>query len=199
MVHSFSGNIDMKHREQKLLYLVFRGGSITNSGEVSCAIELRRLVEEAKDLSTGLLSTGLLVIHDSEGGGQHHVTELTGRKHIDNPLLHVLDGHIETGGDHTTLVDTADKLDNDLAIAVIVEDGEVTDVSILLHGLEELDDHLGRGAEEHLPLSTLLSVTDRLQDVGQHGHFGHLEERRWATREKGDLERKIKLARPLMV
>lgn len=34
------------------------------------------LVEEAKDLATGVLATRLLVVHDAERGCQHDVSEL---------------------------------------------------------------------------------------------------------------------------
>ena len=102
------------------------------------------------------------MVHDSEGGGQHNVAELTGRKHVHNPLLHVLQRHIKARRDDSALVDTSNKLHNNLSVTVIVEHGEISDVSILLHGLKKLDDNLGARAKENLSLSTLLSVTDRL-------------------------------------
>ena len=87
------------------------------------------LVEETKDLSTSLLSTGLVVIHDTESGSEHNVTETTGRQNIDDPLLDVCVTQIETGRDHSTLVDATDQLNHDLTVAVIVEDLELTNIS----------------------------------------------------------------------
>ena len=52
-----------------------------------------------------MLPPGLLVVHDPAGGGEHHVAELSGGEQVVGPLLDLVDGHIESGGDHTTLVD----------------------------------------------------------------------------------------------
>lgn len=47
-------------------------------------------------------------------------------------------------------------------------------LTVLLHNLQELDHDLGARPDEHLPLSTLLSVGDGLQSVREHSHFHHL-------------------------
>ena len=120
------------------------------------------LIEEAKNFSSSLSSTGLLMIHNTKSRGHHDVSELTRGKNIHNPLLYVLERHIEARGDDSTLVNTSNELYNNLAVAVIVKHSEIPNVAILLHCLEELDDHLGARAQEHLPLTTLLSVTNRL-------------------------------------
>jgi len=51
---------------------------------------VNRLIEKAQKLASGVLSAGLVVIHNSISGGEHDVTETTGRKDILNPLLNVL-------------------------------------------------------------------------------------------------------------
>lgn len=38
------------------------------------------LVEEAEDLAASVLATGLLVVHDTERGRQHDVSELQGKE-----------------------------------------------------------------------------------------------------------------------
>lgn len=43
----------------------------------------------------------------------------------------------------------------------------------LLHGLQELDDHLGARADEDLPLAPPLGIHDGLQAVVQHRHQHH--------------------------
>jgi hypothetical protein len=48
------------------------------------------LVEKAQDFASGLSSSRLLVIHDTESGGQHNVTEATGWQHVLHPLLNIL-------------------------------------------------------------------------------------------------------------
>lgn len=56
-----------------------------------------RLVEEANDLAGDVLATGLLVIHNTGGGGQDDVAELTGREQLDNPLLEVGEADVVPG------------------------------------------------------------------------------------------------------
>ena len=76
-----------------------------------------------------MLATGLFVVHNSSGGGNHNVSELTGGEEVPQPGLELLDGHVVAGADDTALVDASQKLDHDLAGAVVVDDLELTNVS----------------------------------------------------------------------
>jgi len=76
-----------------------------------------------------VLSTGLLVIHDTSGGGQDDVTELTGWEKTDNPLLKLGEADVVTWHDDTGLVETAVELDNNLAGSVVIDLLEFTKVS----------------------------------------------------------------------
>lgn len=67
---------------------------------------LPHLVEEANDLAGNVLSTGLLVVHDTSGGGEDDVAELTGREQLDNPLLELRETDVVAGRDDTSLVET---------------------------------------------------------------------------------------------
>jgi hypothetical protein len=87
------------------------------------------LVEETNDLASHVLSPGLLVVHDTGGGGEHDVTELTGWEELDNPLLKVGDADVVAWGDNTSLVQAAVELDNNLAGSVVVNLFELSDVS----------------------------------------------------------------------
>lgn len=87
------------------------------------------LVEETDDLAGNVLSPGLLVVHDTSGGGKDDVAELTGRKELDNPLLEVTELDVVAGRDDAGLVETAVQLDDDLAGAVIVNLLELADVA----------------------------------------------------------------------
>lgn len=87
------------------------------------------LIEETKDFTSGLLGTSLVVIHDAEGGGEHKVAEPTRRKNVLHPLLDVMHRDIETGGDHSALVDAANQVDNNLARAVVIKNLEFSDVA----------------------------------------------------------------------
>jgi hypothetical protein len=93
------------------------------------SIHLRYLVEEAEDLAGNVLAAGLLVVHDTSGGGQDDETELTGREELLHPLLHVLELDVVAGGDDTGLVEAAVKLDDDLAVAVVVNLLELANVA----------------------------------------------------------------------
>lgn len=87
------------------------------------------LVEEAEDLAGNVLAASLLVVHDTSGGGQDDETELTGGKELLDPLLHVLELDVVAGRDDTSLVEAAVKLDDDLAVAVVVNLLELADVA----------------------------------------------------------------------
>lgn len=67
--------------------------------------EKDNLVEETDDLSSNVLATSLLVVHDTGRGGKDDVSELTGRKELDNPLLEVAELDVVAGGDNTGLVE----------------------------------------------------------------------------------------------
>jgi hypothetical protein len=51
-------------------------------------------------------------------------------------------------------------------------------LTVLLHDLQELDDNLGGWSDQDLTLSTLLSVGNSLEDIGEHRHLGHLQGKR---------------------
>lgn len=76
-----------------------------------------------------MLAAGLLVVHDTSGGGQDDETELTGREELLNPLLHVLELDVVAGRNDTGLVETAVELDDDLAVAVVVNLLELANVA----------------------------------------------------------------------
>lgn len=76
-----------------------------------------------------MLAASLLVVHDTSGGGQDDVTELTRRKELDDPLLDIAKLDVVAGGDDTGLVDAAVKLDDDLAVAVVVNLLELANVA----------------------------------------------------------------------
>lgn len=76
-----------------------------------------------------MLPPGLLVVHDTSRGGEDNVTELTRGQQLDDPLLHVAELDVVAGRDDTGLVDAAVELDDDLAVAVVVDLLELADVA----------------------------------------------------------------------
>lgn len=92
-------------------------------------ILLNNLVEETEDLSSNVSSSGLLVVHDSGRSGQDDVTKLSRRQQVLDPLLHIINFDVESGRNDTTLVESAVQLDNDLAGSVVINVGELVDVT----------------------------------------------------------------------
>lgn len=76
-----------------------------------------------------MLAASLLVVHDTSGGGQDNVTELTGGQELSGPLLEVTELNGVAGVDDTALVQTAVELDDDLAGAVVVNLLELANVA----------------------------------------------------------------------
>ena len=77
-----------------------------------------------------MLPPRLLMIHDTGRGGQNDVAELTGRQQLDDPLLHVAKLDVVSRRDDTGLVQSAIELDDNLAIAVIIDFFVLADVAL---------------------------------------------------------------------
>lgn len=69
------------------------------------AVVIMPLVEETDDLAGNVLATGLLVVHDTGGGGEDDVAELTRWQELDDPLLEVGELDVVAWGDDTSLVE----------------------------------------------------------------------------------------------
>ena len=54
--------------------------------------------------------------------------------------------------------------------SVIIDAFEFSDVTMLHHHRQELDDDFGVGANEDLPLASLLRVVDAFERIGQYIH-----------------------------
>jgi hypothetical protein len=85
-----------------------------------------------------VLPAGLLVVHDACRGGEDNVTKLTRGQQLDDPLLHVAELDVVTGRDDTGLVDAAVELDDNLAVAVVVDLLELANVACTLYVSEML-------------------------------------------------------------
>lgn len=107
-------------------------------------------VEETEDLSSDMLGSGFVVIHDTLVGGEDDETELSGGEDGVVEIFELGEGEVESGGDDTALVESTVELDNDLTGSGVIDDLELVDVAVLLHASEELDENLGDGAEEDL-------------------------------------------------
>lgn len=76
-----------------------------------------------------MLSSGLLVGHDTSRGGKDDKTERSGRQEQVDPRLDLVNLDVESRGDNSGLVQSTVKLDDDLTGSVVIDDLEVTDVS----------------------------------------------------------------------
>ena len=76
-----------------------------------------------------MLPPGLLMVHDTRRRREHDVTELTRRQKLDDPLLEVNELDVVPGADDTGLVQAAVELDDDLAVAVVVDLLELANVA----------------------------------------------------------------------
>lgn len=90
---------------------------------------MRHLVKVAEDLASDVLPAGLLVVHNTGRGGEDHIAERTGGKHVRDPALDLREGHAEARRDDTALVDAAVELDDNLARAVVIDDLELANVA----------------------------------------------------------------------
>jgi hypothetical protein len=144
------------------------------------------LVEETNDLSCNVLASGLLVIHDASRGCEDDITELTGWQELDNPLLEIGETDVVSGGDDTSLVEAAVQLNDNLAGTVVIDFLEFTNIAMLLHNREELDDNLGRRADQDLSLSRLLGVVDGIERIVEDGSLNHFGGERFSNRVFGN-------------
>jgi len=131
------------------------------------------LEEVPKDLSTSMFSFRFLMIHDSKGGGENQVSELTGRKDVGGPTLKIIEGDIKTWGDNSTLVDAANQLHNNLSTPLIINNLIFSDVTMFHHDSKESNDDLRGRSDEHLPLANSLCIQYSIQGVVQHTHTNH--------------------------
>jgi len=76
-----------------------------------------------------VLATGLLVVHDTGGGGEDDVTELTRWEKLDDPLLEITEADVVSWGDDTSLVESAVQLNDNLAGSVVIDLLELANVT----------------------------------------------------------------------
>jgi len=143
------------------------------------------LIEEAQYLPCDMLSAGLLVIHDTGRCGEDDEAELTGRKELDDPFLEVSELNVVSWRDYAGFVEAAVELNNNLAVAMIVDLLELADITVALHNGEELGDDLGRGSNHNLALARLLGVVDGVERIVQDGGTGHVCDGRFSM-ARGD-------------
>jgi hypothetical protein len=67
--------------------------------------------------------------HDSVGGRDQDMSELTRWEEVYNPLLNFIDGNVESRRDNSALVETSIEFYNNFVGTVIIDNFEFTNVS----------------------------------------------------------------------
>ena len=106
-------------------------GSSTLNAELRMTSETRNchLIKETDDLSCNVFPPCLLVVHNASACRQNHVAKLSAWQQLHYPLLEIFELNIVSRRDHTGLVEAAIELDNNLAVAVVVNLFEFADVA----------------------------------------------------------------------
>jgi type II secretory pathway component PulJ len=89
----------------------------------------RLLVEEPNDLACSVFPSCLLMVHDTSRCCENNVAKLTRWQQLDDPFLEILERDIVSWGDDTGLVEAAVQLNDNFAIAVVVNFLELANVT----------------------------------------------------------------------
>jgi len=90
------------------------------------------------------------VVHDTVWGGEDEMAELTRWEQIGSELLNLVQGNVKSWRNDTALVQSTEEIDDNLSTSVVVDDLELSNVSVLLHDFEELDNDLRTWTDENL-------------------------------------------------
>ena len=90
------------------------------------------------------------MVHNTVWGSEDEVTELTRGEQVGSKLLNLVQGDVKSWRNDTALVQSTKKVDDNLTTSMVVDDLELSNVSVLLHDLEELDNDLRAGTDENL-------------------------------------------------
>jgi hypothetical protein len=107
-----------------------------------------------------VLSLCFFVVHDTGRGGHDNVTELSCWQQVVGPVVNVTNLDVESWLNDTTLVQSTVQLNDNLTGSVVIDEFEFTNVTVLLHNGQELDDDLGGWSDQDLSLTGLFSVVD---------------------------------------
>ena len=123
------------------------------------------LVNETQDLTGNVLSVSFFVVHNTSGSSQDNVTELSGWQQVSSPLFDIGNLNVESWRDNTTLVQSTVQLNDDLTRSVVIDVFKFTNVTVLLHNLQKLDDDLRGWSNQNLTLTGLFGVVDSVQSI----------------------------------
>merc|ERR1719328_355144 len=114
-----------------------------------------------------MLSSGFFVVHDASRGGEDNISELSTWQQVCGPLFDISNCNIKSGRDNSAFVESSSQVDDNFSSSVVIDNLELSDVTMFHHHSQESDDNLGAGSDQHLSLSSLFSIVDAFQAVSQ--------------------------------
>ncbi|KND96222.2 40s ribosomal protein s22 [Candidozyma auris] len=79
-----------------------------------------------------MLSSGLLVVHDTSRSSQDNITESSSRQQVVSPSLNILNLDVKSWGNDTTLVQSTSQSNNNLTRSVVINVFKLTNVALML-------------------------------------------------------------------
>lgn len=141
---------------------------------MSTVDETPSLVDETQNLTRDVLSLCFFVVHNTCRSGHDNVTKLSCWQQVVGPVVNVVDLDVESWLNDTTLVQSTVQLDDNLTGSVVIDKFKFTNVTVLLHNSQKLDNDLGRWSDQDLSLTGLFCVVDSVQCICEDGSSGHL-------------------------
>jgi hypothetical protein len=92
-----------------------------------------------------------LILFKSWRAGKDDLPELAGEEQLRLPVLEIAQGHIETQADCDAFVQSPEHADDDLTVAVVVDEFKLADVASVLQPVQELGDDLAARLDYDLP------------------------------------------------
>lgn len=141
--------------------------------QVDSLLRIGNLIKVSENFASRMLSNSLLMIENAIRRRQDEVTKLSRRQDIIRPSLNVRQLQIESRRDDAALVDSTIEIDDNFPRSLVIDQFKVTNVSMLLHDLEEFDDHFADGSNHDLSLAASLGVVNCVETVVEDGHEHH--------------------------
>jgi hypothetical protein len=83
--------------------------------------------------------------------------------------------NVEPRANHAAFVDSANKFNDNFVIAVIVDNFEFSNITMLQHYCEKLHNYFGARSDQNLAFTTPFRVGDALEAIVQHTNAYHFD------------------------
>ena len=130
-------------------------------------------VEETNDFTTNMSASSFFMSIDSLVGWDNQMSELSRRENRIGPLFEVREGKIISWGNNSTFVNSSDQLNDYFFTTMVIDNFELSNVSTLLHKLQEFYNQTGDWSNQHLFLSFSFSVDDGTKTILENVYSDH--------------------------